>query len=187
MLFRSTPLDGTIGNLKNNSNVAIVPAKMPVTPSLKISAGLVKEANTAIAKYGKAVDQLMSTAPQAANAFANLFTVYINKKIVSRNLNNLIDGFYEFFQSRPMTDSMRNKLTQHLEANKQGVLGAFTIWIAIYKLKMAVIEQLNKAAETAPVQGYLQDGTRTQEGFVSQGLKFVDRMGFSAQNLAGRA
>ena len=183
----ATPLDGTIGNLKNNSNVAIVPAKMPVTPTLKISAGLVKEANAAIAKYGKAVDQLMSTAPQAASAFANLFTVYINKKIVSKNLNNLIDGFYEFFQSRPMTDSMRNKLTQHLEANKQGVLGAFTIWIAIYKLKMAVIEQLNKAAETAPVQGYLQDGTRTQEGFVSQGLKFVDRMGFSAQNLAGRA
>jgi hypothetical protein len=51
---------------------------------------------------------------------------------------------------------------------------------------MAVVQQLNKAAESAPVQGYLQDGTRTQEGFVSQGLKFVDRMGFSAQNLAGR-
>ena len=82
---------------------------------------------------------------------------------------------------------MRNKLTQHLEQNKEGVTGAFTIWSELYKLKMAIVDQLNKAAETAPVQGYLQDGTRTQEGFVSQGLKFVDRMGFSAQNLAGRA
>jgi hypothetical protein len=182
----ATPLDGTIGTLKNNSNVAIVPAKMPITPNIKVNATLVKNAQNAIKKYGKAVDQLMSTAPQASNAFANLFTVYINKRIVARDLNNLVNGFYEFFQARPMTDSMRNKLTQHLEANKEGVLGAFTIWIELYKLKMAVIEQLNKAAESAPVQGYLQDGTRTQEGFVSQGLKFVDRMGFSAQNLAGR-
>ena len=31
-----------------------------------------------------------------------------------------------------------------------------------------------------------QDGTETHEGFVSNGLKFVDRMGFSRQNLAGR-
>jgi hypothetical protein len=182
----ATPLNGNIGNLKNNSNVAIVPAKMPITPSLKIDNNLVKNAKSAIDKYGKAVDQLMSTAPQAASAFQSLFTTYINKRIVSKNLNNLVDGFMEYFNSRPMTDSMRNKLTQHIEANKEGLVGAFTIWVALYNLKMAVVEQLNKAAESAPVQGYLQDGTRTQEGFVSQGLKFVDRMGFSAQNLAGQ-
>ena len=52
--------------------------------------------------------------------------------------------------------------------------------------KMNIVDQLNKAAMTAPVKGYLQDGTQTQEGFVSHGLKFVDRMGFSRQNLAGR-
>jgi len=182
----ATPLNGTIGNLKNNSNVAIVPAKMPIAPKLKVDSTLVKNANQAISKYAKSVDQLMNTAPQAANTFQSLFTTYINKKIVSKNLNDLVDGFYEYFKSRPMTDSMRNKLTQHLEANQEGVVGAFTIWVELYKLKMAIVEQLNKAAESAPVQGYLQDGTRTQEGFVSQGLKFVDRMGFSAQNLAGQ-
>lgn len=182
----ATPLNGTIGKLKNNSNVAIVPAKMPITPNLKINNTLVKNAKNAVAKYGDAVDQLMSTAPQAASAFQSLFTTYINKRIVARNLNDLVAGFMQYFESRPMTDSMRNKLTQHLQTNKAGLVGAFTIWAELYKLKMAVVEQLNKAAESAPVQGYLQDGTRTQEGFVSQGLKFVDRMGFSAQNLAGR-
>lgn len=181
----ATPLNGTIGNLQNNSNVAIVPAKMPITPKLKIDSAYVQNANSAIAKYGQAVDQLMN-APQAASSFQSLFTTYINKKIVAKNLNNLVDGFMEYFNSRPMTDKMREKLTQHLQANKEGLVGAFTIWVEIYKLKMAVVEQLNKAAESAPVQGYLQDGTKTQEGFVSQGLKFVDRMGFSAQNLAGR-
>jgi len=183
----ATPLNGTIGNLKNNSNIAIVPAKMPITPKLKIDSTLVKNAKDAIVKYGNSLDQLMSTAPQAASAFQGLFTTYINKRIITKNLDNLVDGFMEYFNNRPMTDRMKIKLNQHLESNKQGLIGAFMIWIAIYNLKMSIVNQLNKAAESAPVQGYLQDGTRTQEGFVSQGLKFVDRMGFSAQNLAGRA
>ena len=182
----ATPLNGTIGTLKNNSNIAIVPAKMPIAPKIKLDAGLVRNANAAIAKYGRAVDQLMTTAPQAASAFQGLFTTYINKKIVSGDLSNLLQGFMDYFESRPMTDSMRNKLTQHLQANKEGLVGAFTIWVELYKLKMSVVNQLNQAAENSPVQGYLQDGTKTQEGFVSQGLKFVDRMGFSRQNLAGQ-
>jgi hypothetical protein len=85
-----------------------------------------------------------------------------------------------------MTDKMRGKIDAHFKANSAGLIGSFAIWIALYNLKMSVVDQLNKAAETAPVKGYLQDGTQTQEGFVSHGLKFVDRMGFSRQNLAGR-
>lgn len=183
---QATPLNGGIGGLKNNSNVAIVPAKMPITPKLKVSSRLVNKANSDIKKYGPAVDQLLTTAPQAAATFRGLFTTYINKKIVAGDLNNLVDGFMEYFNSRPMTDSMRAKLTQHLEANKAGLVGAFTIWASLYQLKMAIVDQLNKAAEASPVKGYLQDGTQTQEGFVSNGLKFIDRMGFSRQNLAGR-
>lgn len=183
---QSTPLDGTIGNLKNNSDVAILPAKMPITPSLKLNATLLKKAQSAIQKYGQAVEQLMTTAPQARNTFNQLFTTYINKRIVAGNLNDLYAGFIEYVNSRPMTDKMREKINQHLAANKAGVVGAFTIWVAIYNLKMNIVEQLNKAAKTAPVKGYLDNGTQTQEGFVSHGLKFVDRMGFSRQNLAGR-
>jgi hypothetical protein len=182
----SVPLDGGIGALKNNSNVAIVPAKMPITPKLKVDPSLIKNAQSAVSRHGAAVDKLMNTAPQAANTFQTLFTTYINKRIVAGDLNNLVDGFMEYFKARPMTDAMRTKLTQHLEANKEGLVGAFTIWVALYQLKMNLVAQLNKAAEASPVKGYLQDGTQTQEGFVANGLKFVDRMGFSRQNLAGR-
>ena len=183
---QATPLNGTIGQLKNNSNVAIVPSKMPNTPKLSLNPELVKNVKTAISKYGPAVDQMMNTAPQARNTFNQLFTVYINKRIVSGNLENLVDGFMPFVESRPMTDKMKEKILQHFEQNKEGLIGAFTIWAEIYKLKMDIVQQLNKAAESSPVQGYLQDGTNTQEGFVANGLKFVDRMGFSRQNLAGR-
>ena len=159
---------------------------MPITPKLKLDNSLVKKAQAAISKYGQSVDQLLNNAPQAAATFRGLFTTYINKKIVAGNLNDLVDGFMEYFNSRPMTDAMRAKLTQHLQQNKEGLVGAFTIWVALYQLKMSIVDQLNKATEASPVKGYLQDGTQTQEGFVSNGLKFVDRMGFSRQNLAGR-
>lgn len=182
----ATPLDGTIGSLKNNSNVAIVPAKMPITPNLKINTKLVKNAQDKINKYGSEVDNLFDTAPQARNTFNQLFTTFINKRIVAGDLNNLLPGFMDYVQTRPMTDSMRSKIIAHLQQNSEGLKGAFEIWAAIYALKMSIVEQLNKAAESAPVKGYLQDGTQTQEGFVSHGLKFVDRMGFSRQNLAGR-
>jgi hypothetical protein len=128
----------------------------------------------------------MNTAPQARNTFNQLFTTYINKRIVSGNLSNLANGFMEYVDSRPMTDKMKAKIEEHLNVNKQGVLGAFKIWVAIYNLKMDVVKQLDKAAKSSPVKGFLQDGTETQEGFVANGLKFVDRMGFSRQNLAGR-
>ena len=182
----ATPLNGSIGKLKNNSNIAIVPSAMPSTPNLKLDSKLFKAAQGEIAKYGQAVDQLMDTAPQARNTFNQLFTVYINKKIVAGDLQNLINGFFDYVQSRPMTDAMRGKITQHLQQNQEGLVGAFAIWIAIYKLKMSIVNQLASAAEASPVKGYLQNGVQSQEGFVSQGLKYVDRLGFSRQNLAGR-
>ena len=115
-----------------------------------------------------------------------LFTTYINKRIVAGDLNNLLNGFVEYVNGRPMTDVMKKKINDHLAANKEGLVGAFTIWVALYKLKMSIVAQLNHAALSSPVKGFLQDGTETQEGFVANGLKFVDRMGFSRQNLQGR-
>ena len=50
----------------------------------------------------------------------------------------------------------------------------------------SVVEQLDNAAKSSPVKGYLDDGTETHEGFVANGLKFVNRMGFSRQNLAAK-
>jgi hypothetical protein len=128
----------------------------------------------------------MQTAPQARNTFNQLFTTYINKKIVSGNLSGLLKGFMDYVETRPMTEKMKAKILEHLNVNKEGLLGAFKVWVAIYNLKMAVVSQLDQAAKNSPVKGYLQDGTETHEGFVSQGLKLVDRMGFSRQNLAGR-
>jgi len=183
---QAVSLDGTIGSLKNNSDVAIVPSAMPNTPNVKINDKFISNVKAAINKYGAAVKQLMTTAPQARTAFNTLFTTFINKQIVAGDLNGLSEKFLDYFENRPMTASMKKKLSDHLNANKEGVFGLFAIWAALYQLKNDVVQQLARAAEQSPVKGYLATGQQSQEGFVSQGLKFVDRMGFSRQNLAGR-
>lgn len=180
-------LNGSIGQIKNTSNVAVVPSAMPNAPKLKINTQQVQRCKQAIQKYGPAVDQLMQ-APAGTKSVmnSNLFTVYINRKIVSGDLNNLLKDFMAFFNTRPMSEAMKAKVTEHLQNNKEGVAGAFLIWSEIYKLKMSIVSQLDSASRQSPVKGYLQDGTETHEGFVANGLKFVDRMGFSRQNLAAR-
>lgn len=181
----SQSLDGGIGQLKNNSDVAIVPSAMPVVPNLTIDAALVNNVKKAMSDYQSDITKLLN-APQAKSSFTNLFTTFINKKIVSGDLNNLSQDFMTFIENRPMTANMKKKLAEHFNNNKEGIIGLFTLWTAVYNLKMHLVEQIAAAAEIGPVKGYLQSGQQSQEGFVSQGLKFVDRMGFSRQNLAGR-
>ena len=153
-------------------------------------------------KYGPALDKLLDTNYLGINpsAFANnLIGVYFNKKIRDGNLNDLTKGFYDFMESRPLTGPMKQKLLTgytdkktgetypgHIPENKAGVDALMHIWIAVYQLKTAVLNQLNKAAEDSPVQGALDDGTKGQEGFVANGYKYVDRMGFSRQNFGSK-
>ena len=195
----ATSLNGSIGQLKNNSNVAIIPSKMPVQAKLKYSEQQKSKADQLISQYGQQVDQLL-VAPAGCKSYlnSNLFTSFINQKVRQGNFNNLLKDFMAFASGKQMTDPVRTKMfgyvdpttkkkvPGHFDINKQGLIGAFMIWSAIYNLKGPIVKQLDKASKNSPVKGYLQDGTQTQEGYVANGFKFIDRMGFSRQNLLGR-
>lgn len=186
-LNQAVSLNGSIGKLTNNSNVAIVPSRMPFSPQLKLDASQLSAVNKEIQSYGNAVDQLFDSAPQSRSTFGSLFTVYVNKKIVAGDLSNLLQDFTAFVQNRKMTDQAKAKVLQHLAANKAGLTGAFRIWIALYNLKMSLVRQLDTAAANSPVKGYLNDGRQTHEGFVSGNVKLIDRLGFSKQNLSNNS
>jgi hypothetical protein len=179
-------LNGTIGHLQNNTNVAIIKSAMPVPPKVQIDQALVDQANNSIASYGAMADDVLNNAPQARNAFVGLFTVYINKRVVSGNLNGMGTDFLKFVSERPLTEAMRQKLIEYITLKKEEIKGMFQIWVDLYKLKTPVVEQLQSQAATGPIKGYLSDNTPSQEGFVFNGLKFIDRMGFSRQNLQGQ-
>lgn len=179
-------LNGTIGHLQNNTNVAIIKSAMPVAPKVQIDQALVDQANNSISSYGAMADDVLNNAPQARNAFVGLFTVYINKRVVSGNLNGMGTDFLKFVSERPLTEAMRQKLIQYITLKKEEINGMFQIWVDLYKLKTPVVDQLQSQAATGPIKGYLSDNTPSQEGFVFNGLKFIDRMGFSRQNLQGQ-
>ena len=199
----SRSLDGTLGNLRNVDNVAIIPSKMPITPRIRVPTALLTKARDAVTSYNANIDTFFqnSTQYQSRKAFGEHFTKYVNRRIVGGSLDNLVNGFIEYMNTVNMTSSMRAKLMGtdqqdkngrvihrpgYIDGNMPALKEIFSVWIALYNLKNAVVKQLQKAADNAPVQGYLQDGRKSQEGFVSHGLKFIDRLGFSAQNLGGR-
>jgi hypothetical protein len=196
-------LNGTIGQLKNSSNVAILPAKMPTVPKLKINKTMIATTQREIDQNKQAADAFLLQPPAGVkSAFPLMCTVFVNKKIVSGNLDNMVEDFIDFAKTRKMSEPVYKKLfgynvanpesgqeehvPGHFDNNYNGIIATFKIWIALYNLKMQVVTQLDKAAEASPVKGYLADGTQTQEGFVAHGVKFVNRMGFSRQNLAAR-
>jgi len=178
-------LNGSLGNLINNSNVALLPSKLPIVPELILDANLTKKLQQDISQYQSAVDQLINTSPMASKAFSGLFTVFVNKKIVTGNLSKLYGDFFEFIQNRNMSsEGMKQKIIQHLSDNKQGVIGIFQIWTDLYNIKMNLVKQLDKSMKSSPIKGFLDDGTESHEGFVSDGVKYVNRTGFAAQNLS---
>lgn len=201
----SSSLGGTIGKLKNNTNVAILPSKLTQKTDLQVPTQALANVNKAIQAYGKTVDQFLSNAPIPVDAFRdNLLGVFINNKIntddgTGRNLqSNLAQDFYDFAKQRNMPKSHKAALFTHvdpktnqtvsgyLDNNIEGIQAFFMLWLAIYQLKMAVWQQLDQAEANSPVTGVLSDKTLGQEGYVSHGIKFVNRPKFSRLNAIGR-
>ena len=176
-------LNGTTGKLGKTKDVAILPSAMPVTPKTDIPVQQIRDTQKVIQQYGPALDKLL---PGPGSQFKTDIGVFFNNKIRSGNLNNLLRDFYKFFKTRKMTVPMRKKVDDHLAKNKDGVIALLKIWSEIYKLKMMLYKQLDDSAKQSPVQGYLDDGTPGQEGYVAHGHKYVDRLGFSRQNLAAK-
>jgi hypothetical protein len=182
-----------LGKLKPAGDVALMPVSMPVTPTLKLNANLQAKAEAA-QNSEQTIYNFINNAPQNASAFANMFTVYLNNRIVSGNLSGLYANFMAWAKQRldgqlakkTISAKMHQALLEYLKQNSSTVRQLFKNWIDVYNYKMDVVKQINKAAEQSPIKGYLQSGQESQEGFVYGGLKFVDRQGFSAQNLAAR-
>lgn len=183
-----------LGNLKQQGNVAILPVSMPVKPNISIDKSLRSKAYSATNAESEIYDFIAGSPYGNPATFANHFTVYLNSRIASKNLSGIASGFYPWFEQRlnkqlaekKIGQTRYNEVLQYIKENKAVITQLFKNWIDVYNYKMSIVKQLDKAAQQSPVKGYLQTGKESQEGFVFGGLKFVDRLGFSAQNLAGR-
>lgn len=181
-------LDGTLGNLKPSGDVAIIPAKLPITPQLKLTAKQINFVKTTINANAAAVNQFFATMPISQNTWiGSLIGPFINQEMIkNNNLNDLTKRSYKFVIDKAPSNRMKATLEPWLQEQQKGLAGMWTMWAAIYNLKNSLIPQLEQAAQASPVKGYLDTGVESQEGYVSSGVKFVDRTGFSAQIHAKR-
>jgi len=150
--------------------------------SIKLNQKIVKDLQTLATKYGTAIDKLFD--PQQLRDrkitnFPQLIKKYINSRVRSGSYDNLVAGFGPWLQQAEPTKASR--IFQWAAENKQGVAAVFQAFIELSTLKNELVRQLDSQGHD--VQASINDEPG-HEGYVGQGMKFVDRMRFSAANFA---
>jgi hypothetical protein len=157
-------------------------------PSLKeprqiqLNASTVKDANRLLTQYGAAMDRLFDPAELRARKISNfpaLIKTYINSRVRSGSYDNLVGGFGSWIQQREPAKAPR--IFEWATENKSAVAALFQAFLEISSLKNQLVQQLD--AQGQDVQASINDEPG-HEGYVGQGMKFVDRMRFSSANFA---
>jgi len=164
------------------------PGLLVLDPSLreprqiKLKDTVVKDVEKIIAQYGPDIDRLFNPAELRARKITDLpqlIKQYLNSRVRARDYSNLVAGFGEWVQQRAPAKAPR--IFEWATENKQAVAAVFQAFLEISALKNELVRQLD--AQGQDVQASVDDEPG-HEGYVGQGMKFVDRMRFSAANFA---
>lgn len=164
------------------------PGLLVLDPSLreprdiKLKDRTVKDVERLISQYGSAIDRLFDPAELRARRITDLpqlIKQYLNSMVRSRDYSNLVAGFGEWIQQRAPAKAPR--IFEWATENKQAMAAVFQAFLDISALKNDLVRQLDSQAQD--VQASVDDEPG-HEGYVGQGMKFVDRMRFSAANFA---
>lgn len=142
----------------------------------------VKDVERIIAQHGTAIDRLFD--PQELRArkitdLPQLIKQYLNSRVRARDYSNLVSDFGDWIQQKAPTKAPR--IFEWATQNKQAMAAVFQSFLDISSLKNDLVRQLDTQAKD--VQASINDEPG-HEGYVGQGMKFVDRMRFSAANFA---
>jgi hypothetical protein len=170
------------------ADLAPSPGLLILDPSLKepreiqLDAKTVADANRLLSQYGAAMDRLFDPAELRARKISNfpaLVKTYINTRVRSGSYDNLVSGFGSWIQQREPAKAPR--IFEWATENKAAVAALFQAFIEVSGLKNQLVRQLDAQAQA--VQASINDEPG-HEGYVGQGMKFVDRMRFSSANFA---
>jgi hypothetical protein len=164
------------------------PGLLVLDPSLReprkiqLKDSVVKDVERLISQYGSAIDRLFDPAElrnRRITDLPQLIKQYLNTRVRARDYSNLVAGFGQWVQQRAPAKSPR--IFEWATENKQAVAAVFQAFLEISALKNELVRQLD--AQGQDVQASVDDEPG-HEGYVGQGMKFVDRMRFSAANFA---
>lgn len=164
------------------------PGLLILDPSLKeprdirLDPKVLRDAQQLARQHGAAMDRFFDPQELRARRISTLpalMKTYINSRVRSGSYDNLIRDFGTFVQQREPTKAPR--IFEWATENRQAVAALFQAFLEISSLKNSIVRQLDGQAHD--VQAAINDEPG-HEGYVGQGLKFVDRMRFSQANFA---
>ena len=185
------PLEG-LGGLPSSGPIWFVSGTMPV-PRVAIDKSVLNQTQATVGKYSPAVTDFMSRLldMKAKGLLGNIST-YITSKIGTGSFDHMLDGFMQYLPTKLSPAAQAKLLGDNHNGwlygeGRPGIEGIFTIWVAIYNLKLNVKQQIDSQQATGDIQAFTGNDPG-HEGYVVGGgeekMKLIDRLGFSRANFA---
>lgn len=174
------PLQAT--SLTPAPGVLILDPSLREPRNLKLNARVFRDAQAIAQKYGQAIDQLFNPQQLRDRKITNtpqLMKQYINSRVRAGSYDDLMGGFGPWIAQKEPAKAPR--IVEWLQANKSAVAAVFKAFLEISSLKNELVRQLD--AQGHDVQASINNEPG-HEGYVANGMKFVDRMRFSQANFA---
>jgi hypothetical protein len=168
--------------LNDSPGLLILDPSLREPRNIQLDKKTLADAQRLIQQYGAAMDRLFDPQELRARKISSLpalMKTYINSRVRSGSYDNLVRDFGTFVQQREPAKAPR--IFAWATENKQAVAALFQAFLEISSLKNSIVRQLDSQAHD--VQASINDEPG-HEGYVGQGLKFVDRMRFSQANFA---
>jgi hypothetical protein len=168
--------------LNDSPGLLILDPSLREPRNIQLDKKTLADAQRLIQQYGTAMDRLFDPQELRARKISTLpalMKTYINSRVRSGSYDNLVRDFGAFVQQREPAKAPR--IFEWATENKQAVAALFQAFLEISSLKNSIVRQLDSQAHD--VQASINDEPG-HEGYVGQGLKFVDRMRFSQANFA---
>jgi hypothetical protein len=168
--------------LADSPGLLILDPSLREPRTIQLKPQVVQDVEKIITQYGSAIDRLFDPAELRARKITDLpqlIKQYLNSRVRARDYSNLVAGFGEWAQQKAPTKAPR--IFEWATENKQAVAAVFQAFLEISSLKNDLVRQLDTQA--LDVEASINDEPG-HEGYVGQGMKFVDRMRFSAANFA---
>jgi hypothetical protein len=168
--------------LNDSPGLLIMDPSLREPRDIKLDTRVLSDAQRLLKIHGAAMDRLFDPQELRARKISNLpalMKTYINSRVRSGSYDNLVRDFGRYIEQREPAKAPR--IFEWATENKQAVAALFQTFLEISALKNSIVRQLDSQAHD--VQASINDEPG-HEGYVGQGLKFVDRMRFSQANFA---
>ena len=175
----STPVTSNI--LEPSKGVLILDPTIKEPRNISLDEKSFQNIEKVLDNRSKEIDQLFNPQELRNRKITNLPALmkqYINSRVREGSLDNLIAEFPEWIKQKE-TPAKVSRIFSWLKENRYGLVSAMRSFAEITKLKNDVVKQLD--AQANEVKATI-NGNPGHEGYVNDGLKFVDRMRFSAAN-----